>query len=249
MQPSLQQPAHVTSRAAGWKRALPLAAIAAAVGVALFLRLDQYLTFDQLRLHRSELAAFVASMPVEALGLFVIAYAFTTATSFPGAAVLTLTGGFLFGRWQGTAAVVFGATIGASALFLVARTALGDALKTKAGPWLSQMENSFNTNAFSYLLVLRLVPAVPFFVVNLVPAFLGVPLRTFVATTALGIIPGTFVFASIGAGLGSIFDANEQLSFKGVFTPEIVAALMGMALLSLIPVAMKRFGAVSSPSS
>lgn len=218
-----------------------------AVGVALFLRLDQYLTFEQLRLHRGDLSSFVASMPVEAVGLFVIAYALTTATSFPGAAVLTLTGGFLFGRWQGTAAVVVGATIGASALFLVARTALGDTLKAKAGPWLCKMQHGFNTNAFSYLLVLRLIPAVPFFVVNLVPAFLGVPLRTFVVTTALGIIPGTFVFASIGAGLGSIFDANEQLSLKGVLTPEIVAALMGLALLSLIPVAIKRIGAAKDP--
>ena len=243
MQATLENTVAPSQPTPGWVRVLPLAAIAAVVCAALYFRLDQYLTFEQLRLHRSELTSFVTEMPIHALGLFVVLYAFATATSLPGAVILTLTGGLLFGSLQGTAAVVTGATIGASALFLVARTALGDTLKSKAGPWLAKMEDGFNKNAFSYLLVLRLVPAVPFFVVNLVPAFLGVPLRTFVLTTALGIIPGTFVFASIGSGLGTIFDANEQLSLKGVLTPEILAALTGLALLSLIPVATKRLKA------
>ena len=108
------------------------------------------------------------------------------------------------------------------------------------------MEDGFKENALSYLLVLRLVPAFPFFIVNLVPAFLGVPLRTFVIATAVGIVPGTFVFASIGAGLGSIFDSMQEFSLKGALTPQVVTALVGLSLLSLLPVVLKQIKARST---
>ncbi|MEC9369347.1 MAG: VTT domain-containing protein, partial [Pseudomonadota bacterium] len=159
--------------------------------------------------------------------------------SVPGAALLTVTGGFLFGIWVGTAAVVVGATLGATAVFLIARTALGEALRAKAGPAIRKMEQGFRENALSYLLVLRLIPLFPFFLVNLVPAFLGVPLATFVVGTFFGIMPGTFVFISIGAGLGSIFDSMQEFTLKGALTPEVIVALVGLAVLSLIPVAYR----------
>ena len=213
-----------------------LAAIAAFFGFGL----HKYLTFEQLRLHRGALMAYVATMPVKAILLFVLAYAVATALSLPGGIILTLTGGFLFGIWEGTVAVIIGATLGASMLFLAARSLFADALRTKAGPWLVKMEAGFKNDALSYLLVLRLIPGFPFFVVNLVPAFLGVPLRTFVIATFFGIIPGTFVFASIGAGLGSIFDSMQEFSLKGALTPQVITALVGLAVLSLIPVAYKR---------
>lgn len=235
----MEAPAQV-SAPASWVRLLPLAVIAAGVVAFFALDLGRYLTFEQLRTHRSGLMAYVASMPVKAVLLFVVVYAAATAFSFPGAVILTLTGGFLFGIWQGTAAVVVGATIGATLLFLAARTALGDALRTKAGPWLARMEAGFKDNALSYLLVLRLIPAFPFFVVNLVPAFLGVPTRTFVTATLLGIIPGTFVFASIGAGLGSIFDQMQAFSLKGALTPQVITALAGLAVLSMIPIVYRK---------
>jgi uncharacterized membrane protein YdjX (TVP38/TMEM64 family) len=227
---------------------IPLALIAAGIAAFFALGLNKYLTFDQLRQHRGELTAFVASMPVTAVALFIVVYAGVIALSVPGAAIMTLTGGFLFGIWEGTAAVVVGATVGASALFLAARYVLGDSLRTKAGPWLSKMEAGFNEDALSYLLVLRLIPAFPFFIVNLVPAFLGVSLRTFVLATFVGIIPGTFVFASIGAGLGSIFDSTQEFSLKGALTPQIITALVGLAVLSLIPVVYKRIKARRAPS-
>jgi uncharacterized membrane protein YdjX (TVP38/TMEM64 family) len=110
------------------------------------------------------------------------------------------------------------------------------------------MEAGFNEDALSYLLVLRLIPAFPFFIVNLVPAFLGVSLRTFVIATFLGITPGTFVFASIGAGLGSIFDSMQEFSLKGALTPQVITALVGLALLSLLPVAYKKIKARRSTS-
>jgi uncharacterized membrane protein YdjX (TVP38/TMEM64 family) len=248
---TVESPNQVGAPAGGFdfKKLIPLALIAAGIAAFFALGLNKYLTFDQLRQHRGELTAFVAAMPVIAVALFIIVYAGVVALSVPGAAIMTLTGGFLFGIWEGTGAVVVGATIGATALFLAARYILGDSLRAKAGPWLSKMEAGFNEDALSYLLVLRLIPAFPFFIVNLVPAFLGVSLRTFVIATFVGIIPGTFVFASIGAGLGSIFDSAQEFSLKGALTPQVITALVGLAVLSLIPVVYKRIKARRVPSN
>jgi len=229
------------ARGFSWKRLLPVAVLAAGIVAFFAFGLNKYVTFEALRQHRGELMAFVAGMPVKAVLIFVAVYALATAFSIPGGAILTLTGGFLFGIWLGTAAVVVGATLGAVALFLAARTALADVLRARAGPVLGKMQAGFRENALSYMLVLRLVPAFPFFLVNLVPALLGVPLRTFVLGTFIGIIPGTFVFASIGAGLGSIFDSMQEFSLKGALTPQVLTALIGLSLLSLLPVVYKRF--------
>jgi uncharacterized membrane protein YdjX (TVP38/TMEM64 family) len=226
-----------------WKRVLPVVVIFVVVVGALSLGLHRYLSFEQLRLHRGALMSHVATMPVMAVLLFIAIYALTTSLSLPGGSVLTLSGGFLFGMWQGSIAVVVGATLGATVLFLAARSVLADALRAKAGPWLARMEAGFKDDAASYMLVLRLIPGFPFFIVNLVPAFLGVPLRTFVATTFLGIIPGTFVYASIGAGLGSIFDQMEAFTLKDALTPQVLTALTGLAALSLVPVGYKRLKA------
>jgi uncharacterized membrane protein YdjX (TVP38/TMEM64 family) len=170
------------------------------------------------------------------LGLYTI----VAALPVPGAEILTVAAGFLFGIWIGTTAVVIAATLGATVLFLVTRSVAGDALRARAGPFLARMETGFNENALSYLLVLRLIPAFPFFIVNLVPAVLGVPLRTFVIGTLVGIIPATFVFASIGAGLGSVFDRMEEVSLANALTPEVLTALAGLAGLALIPVAYRK---------
>ena len=229
-----------------WKRLVPLLILGSGIAVIYGLELHTYLSFEQLRLHRSELMTYVATMPIKAVLLFIVVYAVATALSLPGGIVLTLAGGFLFGIWEGSVAVVIGATLGATILFAVARSTVGDVLRTKAGPWLEKMETGFKENAFSYMLTLRLIPGFPFFVVNLVPAFLGVPLRTYVIATFVGIIPGTVVFASIGAGLGSIFDSMQEFSLKGALTPQVLTALVGLGLLSLIPVVWKRVKASRS---
>jgi uncharacterized membrane protein YdjX (TVP38/TMEM64 family) len=195
---------------------------------------------DRLREHRLWLAAQVEQHYVLAVAAYLLIYAAAVAVSVPGASVLTIAGGFLFGQVVGTAATVVAATVGAVALFLAARTALGDPLRARAGPWLRKLEQGFAENALSYLLVLRLVPLFPFFVVNLVPAFLGVPLRTYFLGTLVGIIPGTFVYVSVGAGLGALFEAGGDLSLESVLTPEIIVALVGLALLALLPVAYKK---------
>jgi uncharacterized membrane protein YdjX (TVP38/TMEM64 family) len=185
----------------------------------------------------------VAEHAVLASILYVAIYAAVVAASLPGGAVLTVTGGFLFGSVAGTLHVVVAATLGATLLFLIARTTFGDALRAKAGPFLKKMEAGFQENAFNYLLVLRLIPLFPFFIVNLVPAFLGVPLRTYALATFIGIIPGSFVYASVGAGLGSVFDQNAAFSPAGVLTPEIVVALVGLAVLAIVPVLYRKLKA------
>ena len=221
----------------------PLAMLALGAMAFFALGLDDYVSIGALREHRALLSTFVAQNAVLAPLLFMALYAIAVAFSLPGGAVMTIAGGFLFGGIVGTVWVVIAAVTGAIAVFLVARTALGDALRDKAGPWLKKLEAGFHENALSYLLVLRLIPLFPFFVVNLVPAFLGMRLRTYVIGTAVGIIPGSFVFASVGAGLGSLFDMTTEgeVELSGILTPEIVTALVGLAVLSLLPVAYKKF--------
>ena len=222
------------------RRLLPLLAIALAIVGFFALGWDQYLSFEALREHRFTLLDLVAERPLLATFGFVMIYAVATALSLPGGTVLSIAGGFLFGSLAGTAIVVIAATIGATAIFLIAKTALGDALRERAGPWLERMAEGFRDNALSYLLVLRLVPLFPFFVVNLVPAFLGVALSTYVIGTFVGIIPGAFVFVTVGAGLGSVFDRGESFTAEGILTPEIIVALVGLSALAMLPVAYKR---------
>lgn len=223
------------------RRMLPLVLVAIAFAGFFAADLDHYFTFEALRDNRDLLTGLVAAHPAAAVVAFMLVYALSTALSLPGGVVLTVTGGFLFGAWAATLYVTVAATMGAVAVFLLARTTLGDALRARAGGALSRMEAGFCANAFSYLLVLRLIPLFPFFVVNVVPAFLGVSLRTYTLGTVIGIIPGCFVFASVGAGLGSVFDQGDGFDPSSALTPQVITALVGLAVLSLLPVAYKRF--------
>ena len=232
-----------------WKRLIPLVVLVAGLIAFFALGVDKYLTFEALRENRAWLLDQVRQSALLAAAVYIGVYILVVAFSLPGGAVMTITGGFLFGQWIGSLYVVFAATIGATILFIAAKTALGDMLRAKAGPFLKRMEAGFRENALSYLLVLRLIPIFPFFIVNLVPAFLGVSLRVFVLATFVGIIPGSFVYATVGAGLGSIFDSGEEFSAKGILTPEIVTALVGLAILALLPVAYKWYKAKRGQSA
>ena len=212
-------------------------------------------SLESLVRHRAAIDDFVASHRMLAIFVYVGIYITVVAVSLPGAALLTLTGGFLFGIAVGASAAVISATVGATLIFLMARTALGEPLLRRAGPRATQLARGFREDAFSYLLFLRLVPAFPFFLVNLVPAFAGVRLGPFVAATAIGIIPGAIVFALAGAGLDSIIAAQKNsydqcIAAKGadcrlvfepadVLTPQLIAALVALGLLALMPVAVK----------
>ena len=222
------------------KRLIPVVLIVLAMALVFVFDLHHYLSIEALKEHRGSLTQFVEDKGVVAVFAFIVLYAVSTALSIPGGAVLSITGGFLFGGLLGGLYVVVGATIGATLLFLAAQTVLGNGLREKAGPWLQKMSDGFQENALSYLLVLRLVPIFPFFIVNLVPAFLGVRLRTYVLGTFIGILPGAMVFTFTGAGLGAILDADEPFSIAAILTPEITIALVGLALLSVLPVVYKK---------
>ena len=223
------------------RRLIPLAILLGGTVTVFAFGLHEYLEYETLRDHRAWLLSQVEHRFAAAVLAYMAIYTVTIALSVPGGAVLTIAGGFLFGQFVTTAAVVVAATLGATLLFVAARTALGDMLRSRARPWLHRLERGFAANALSYLLVLRLIPLFPFFVVNLVPAFLGVSLRTYVVGTFFGIVPGTFVYASVGAGLGSVLDAGAEFSPGDVLTAEVVTALVGLAVLALLPVGYKRF--------
>lgn len=228
-------------------RIIPLAILVAGFVAFFAFDLDRYVTFAALKAHRQALTDFVAGYRILAPLLFILVYAVSTAVSLPGGAVLTITGGFLFGSVPASIYVIIGATIGATVLFLAARTAIGEPLRERTGPALRRMEEGFRKNAFSYLLFLRLIPIFPFWLVNLVPAFLGVPVRTYVIGTAIGIIPGSFVYASVGNGLGALFDAGKTPDLGIIFQPEILIPIIGLALLSLLPVFYKKFKGKDAP--
>jgi uncharacterized membrane protein YdjX (TVP38/TMEM64 family) len=223
------------------KRLAPLLVLLVLIAVAFFFRLDRYFTLDTLRENRAALTAFVQSHAVAAALGFVLTYIGVVALSVPGGTIMTLAGGFLFGVPLGAPLIIIGATAGASLLFLIARTAFGDVLRNRAGPFLARMADGFRKDAFNYLLFLRLVPVFPFWAVNLAPALLGMRLLPFVAATALGIIPATIVYSTFGASLGHIFDAGAEVSLKDVFSPTLIAALIGLGILSLLPVVLRRW--------
>jgi uncharacterized membrane protein YdjX (TVP38/TMEM64 family) len=217
--------------------------VVAAAAVFLTLRatgLVNYLSLDVLRDHRAVLTAWVSGNMVLAALAYLVIYATCVAFSLPGALALTLAGGFLFGATLGTALTVVAATIGATLIFLFARQVLGANALERFGAPAARLAEGIRRNAASYLLVLRLVPLFPFVLVNLVPAFAGVPLGTYVLTTFFGIIPGTAVFSLAGAGLGSVLDQGGSITAASILTPQIIAGLLGLAALSLAAIPLKR---------
>lgn len=236
----------------------------AALGLVLLaFALHRHVSFDALMARRAAIRAWTQGHPVIALPSFMLVYAIAVAMALPGAALLTIGGGFLFGWFIGGMASVIGATAGALLLFLLARTALGGWLRRRAGGALDKVTAGFQADAVSYLLFLRLAPVFPFFVVNLAAAALNAPLRSFAWTTFVGIMPATFAYALAGAGLESALAAEAkaldecvraqragcelQLSAASLLTPPMIAALVALALIALIPVAVKRWRAVSAP--
>ncbi len=223
------------------RRWLPLMLIAVAVAAFFLLGLQRYLTLDSLKAHHAWLAQRVAEHLLVALFVYGLVYVGVVALSLPGATALTLAGGWMFGVWIATGVTILTATAGATLLFLAARTAFAGSLRRRAGPWLARLEKGFQADAFNYLLVLRLIPLVPFFVVNLVPALLGMRLGPFMLATLIGIIPGTFVFAAAGAGLGGLLESADPLTLHGVLSPLNLTALTGLACLAVVPLLYRRW--------
>ncbi len=217
-------------------RVVPPIVVVGLIAAFFALDLNRYLSLQALHDNDEALRSFAAQHQLLAPAAFVAVYALVVALSVPGGAVMTVAGGLLFGLWMGGALAIVGATTGAVLLFLLARFVVGDALRDRAGPMLRRMAEGFKRNAFAYLLFLRLVPAFPFWAVNLVPALAGVRLRSFAAATLIGIIPGTLAYAAVGDGLGLYFAAGSGVPLSAVFSPEMIALRAGLALLALLPV-------------
>jgi uncharacterized membrane protein YdjX (TVP38/TMEM64 family) len=211
-------------------------ALAFAGVLVAFFALDghRYLSLDTIKANRDALLAYTQVHFVQAVVIAFFVYVAATAFSVPGGLLLSLTCGFLFGRWVGTVLVVFAGTIGATLLFLAARYVVADAARKRLGPLGEKINAGFTENAFNYLIFLRLVPAFPFFLVNLAPALTTIPLRTFVLATFIGIIPGTFVFVNLGETLGRID------SLQGLVSWETLAAFALLGVFALIPVLVRR---------
>lgn len=224
------------------RRIAPIALIATALGLFFAFGLHRYFTLETLRENRDALTMWVDASPVRAIGIFILAYAAAVAISFPGASILTVFGGFLFGLWPGVPVVVIAATIGAAIIFIAAKTALGDFLSNRAGGFVKSMEKGFHENELNYMVVLRLVPVFPFWAINIAAGLLGVSFRNFLIGTFFGIIPGSFVYTGIGATAGAAFDAGDDVSLSGLlFKPETLLLIFGLVALALIPIFIKRF--------
>lgn len=231
-----------SSSGKSFRRFLPLGVLVAGLAVFFLLGGQTYLSLQALADNRDMLKDWVAAHRFGAVPAYIAIYAISVAFSVPGATILTIAGGFLFGTLLGGFYAIAGATIGAIAVFLAARTAFGDILRRKAGKRLKKLEAGFRDNAASYLLVLRLVPLFPFWLVNLAPAFFGVPLRVFAVTTFFGIMPGGMVYASVGNGLGAVLAKGANPDLGIIFSPEVLVPILGLAALSMIPVFYRRFG-------
>ncbi len=224
-------------------RVLPLTVLVAGLAAFFYFDLNQYVSLGALKTHREVLQSWVENYGAMSAIVFIAVYALAVAFSIPGAVFITIAGGFMFGPYLGTVYVVIGATTGAVGVFLAAKCALGDVLRAKAGPAIKRMEAGFRENALSYLLILRLVPLFPFWLVNLVPAFLGVSLRTYLIGTFLGIVPGAFVYSLVGDGAGAVLDAGGDLNIGIIFAPRFLAPIIGLAVLACIPIVYKKIKA------
>lgn len=241
------------------RRLVPVAAVLLVMALVFAMGWHRFLSLETLVRHRAAIEGFVAAHYGLAIAAFIGVYVAAVALSIPGAALLTVAGGVLFGWFVGGLAAIVGATIGATLIFLIARTACGEFILRRAGPLAAKVAQGFRADAFNYLLFLRLVPVFPFWLVNLAPALVGVRLGTFVLATALGIIPGTFAFALVGAGLDSVILAQESayraclagghagcrldFALSAVVTPQLVAALAALGIVALIPVAVRKWRA------
>jgi uncharacterized membrane protein YdjX (TVP38/TMEM64 family) len=225
----------------GLARHLPLifVAIVAIIGAV---TLNDYLTFDTLRDNREALLGFRDQNYLGLAAAFAAIYIVMVVFSLPGAAVASVTGGFLFGLAMGTALNVVSATIGAAGIFLAARWGLGEMLSARfeaAEGRVQMLKHALRQNEIEVLLLLRLVPAVPFFVANLLPAMVGVKFGNFLWTTALGIIPGAIVFTWIGVGVGAVFDRGEDPDLSLLWEPHIIGPILGLCVLAAMPIIVK----------
>ena len=230
-------------------RWLPLLILIAVLVLAISMGWFHYLTLGSLSKYHAVLDNWTSQHYGLAIVIFMLAYIIAVAISIPGATLLTLLGGYLFGIVAGSIYVIISATIGAVLIFLAVKTALGSFLQQKASGWVSKMEKGFHNNAMSYLLFLRLVPVFPFWVINIVPAILNVRLRTYLIATFIGIIPGSVVYVSVGNGLGAIFSQGDMPDLSIIFKPGVLYPILALAVISLVPILYKKIKEKKHPNA
>ncbi len=223
-----------------WRRLTPAAILLLGLALFLLFGLERYFSFEMLSRNHAQLTSWVAANNVLAVVLFVLAYALVVAFSLPIAIIITPLGGFLFGIWMGATLSVVGATLGSVAVFLAARSAFYDLFHARAGALLVRFEEGFRRDAFSYLLFLRLVPVFPFWLVNIVPALLGMRLGPYTLATLIGIVPAAIVYASVGASFGLLFDQGDKPDLAIIFEWRFLLPLVGLGVLALMPVLYAR---------
>ena len=234
-------PAAPISTARIWLRRLPILVILGAAVLGAIAFRDTF-SFETLARHREALLAFRDAHYLWAVLGFLAAYVTIVAFSLPGGTIATLAGGFLFGLFPGVLYNVAGAGTGAVLVFLAARTGFGDALARKletAGGKAAKLQAALRENEWSVLFLMRLVPLVPFFIANLIPAFVGTSLTRFAVSTFIGIIPGALVFTSVGSGLGDVFARGEAPDLGIIFTPPVLLPLLGLAALAALPMVLR----------
>ncbi|MFV0493079.1 MAG: TVP38/TMEM64 family protein [Pseudorhodobacter sp.] len=222
-------------------RRLPvLVILMVAVLGAVVLRDD--LSFEAFARHRDALIAYRDAHYLLSVIGFVAAYTIIVGFSLPGATVATLTGGFLFGLFPGVLYNILSATLGAVAIFLAVRMGVGADVSRRiaaGGGAAARLQAGLRANEWSVLFLMRLIPIVPFFLANLIPAFVGVALHRFTVSTFLGIIPGGLVYTSVGAGLGDILARHEVPDLSIIFAPQVLWPILGLAALSALPILIK----------
>lgn len=223
-----------------WIKVLIVAVFAGAIIAFFALGGREYLSLEAIKAHRDALKSFTSAHLALSVVIAFAVYALAVCLSLPGALLLSLTCGFLFGRWLGTAVIVCAATLGATMVFVAARYLFADWARSRLGSLGQKINEGFTENAFSYMLFLRLVPAFPFFLVNLAPAFTSIKLSTYVLATAIGIIPGSLVFANLGETLGTID------SLSGLVSRHTLVAFALLGLLALVPVVVRKLKARSA---
>ncbi|NQE65046.1 TVP38/TMEM64 family protein [Caulobacter sp. RHG1] len=213
----------------------PLAVIVVLFAVVLASGLTEHLSLHELRARGAELQAFAAEKPLQCLAIYLALYVGLVAVSLPGALIMSLSAGFLFGPIAGGFAAVTGATGGSTVTYLVFRTAFGDSLRRKPSAFLTRAEAGFKQDAFAYLLTLRLIPAFPLLIVNIASGVMNLRIRTFLPASFLGMAPSSFVYAGIGAGLGHIFARGGDVSIETLLSPRIYLPIIGMGVLAFLP--------------
>ena len=233
---------------AAWKRFVPLGVIAIALVLFFSFGLQRNFTLESLASNQTAIKSFAEANNGLAMLTIIFVYTAVTAISFPGAAVMTLLAGFILGTLYGGISVVIGATLGSTIIFLVGRTAAGDVLARRGGETVAKLEAGFAENALSYLFILRLVPLFPFWLVNLAAAAFRVPIRHYMLATFFGIMPGTFVYASVGAGFSSITESSD-VGLDVLVRASVILPIVGLIVLSLLPIAYKKLVSTKSETT